>query len=110
MAQVFDNIIQNAIEAMSEGGGTLSVTLAPQMKMAANANGVCIEFRDTGKGMQASVASHVFDPFFTTKPTGTGLGLSICHELVQAHGGKIDVNSEEGRGTLVKVTIPAHHV
>jgi signal transduction histidine kinase len=110
MAQVFDNIIQNAIEAMSEGGGTLSVTLAQQVKMAANGNGVCIEFRDTGKGMQASVASHVFDPFFTTKPTGTGLGLSICHELVQAHGGDIHMDSEEGRGTRVKVTIPARHV
>jgi signal transduction histidine kinase len=110
MAQVFDNVIQNAIEAMSEGGGTLSVTLAPQVKTAANGNGVCIEFRDTGKGMHASVASHVFDPFFTTKPTGTGLGLSICHELVQAHGGDIHVDSVEGRGTRVQVTIPAHQV
>jgi len=107
MAQVFDNVIQNAIEAMSDGGGTLSVTLAPQMKLAANGKGVCIEFRDTGKGMHSSVASHVFDPFFTTKPSGTGLGLSICHELVQAHGGDIHVDSEEGRGTCVKITIPA---
>jgi signal transduction histidine kinase len=110
MAQVFDNVIQNALEAMSEGGGTLSVTLAPQMKVDANGKGVCIEFRDTGKGMHSSVASHVFDPFFTTKPSGTGLGLSICHELVQAHGGDIHVDSEEGRGTSVKITIPARQV
>jgi signal transduction histidine kinase len=110
MAQVFDNVIQNALEAMSEGGGTLSVTLAPQRKMAANGKGVCVEFRDTGKGMHSSVAGHVFDPFFTTKPSGTGLGLSICHELVQAHGGDIQLESEEGRGTSVKITIPAGQV
>ena len=109
MAQVFDNVIQNAIEAMSDAGGTLCVTLAPQSNLTDNGGGVCVEFRDTGKGMKSTIVSHVFDPFFTTKPSGTGLGLSICHELVQAHGGKIQVDSEEGRGTSVKITIPASH-
>jgi signal transduction histidine kinase len=109
MAQVFDNVIQNALEAMSEGGGTLSVKLASQPYTGDNGSDVCVEFRDTGKGMDPSVASHVFDPFFTTKPSGTGLGLSICHELVQAHGGDIRVESEEGRGTSVRITIPACH-
>lgn len=109
MAQVFDNVIQNAIEAMSDGGGTLSVTLASHPSAASNAAGVCVEFRDTGKGMASSVVRHVFDPFFTTKPSGTGLGLSICHELVQAHGGEIEVNSEEGHGTSVRITIPSTH-
>lgn len=110
MAQVFDNVIQNAIEAMSDGGGTLSVTLASRPGASKDTRGVCVEFRDTGKGMTASVVRHVFDPFFTTKPSGTGLGLSICHELVQAHGGEIQVDSEEGRGTSVRITIPAAHV
>jgi two-component system, NtrC family, sensor histidine kinase HydH len=109
MAQVFDNVIQNAIEAMSEGG-TLSVSLARQPKTAENGNGVCLEFRDTGKGMNSSVVGHIFDPFFTTKASGTGLGLSICHELVQAHGGDIHVDSEEGRGTCVRITIPTDHL
>lgn len=109
MAQVFDNVIQNAIEAMSDGGGTLSVTLASHSGAATDSSGVCVEFRDTGKGMASSVVRHVFDPFFTTKPTGTGLGLSICHELVQAHGGEIEVHSQEGRGTSVRITIPAVH-
>jgi two-component system, NtrC family, sensor histidine kinase HydH len=107
MAQVFDNVIQNAIEAMSERGGTLSVSLASHQYRMDKDGGVCVEFRDTGKGMNKAEASHVFDPFFTTKPTGTGLGLSICHELVRAHGGDIRVESEEGRGTKVKITIPA---
>jgi signal transduction histidine kinase len=106
MAQVFDNVIQNAIEAMSERGGTLFVTLASKPGKSDNGNGVSLEFRDTGRGMKPSVISHVFDPFFTTKPSGTGLGLSICHELVQAHGGDIRVDSEEGRGTSVRITIP----
>ena len=107
MAQIFDNVIVNAIEAMSESGGTLFVTLASHRKKPEGRNGVCVEFRDTGKGMNPAVVSHVFDPFFTTKSSGTGLGLSICHELVRAHGGDIRVESEEGRGTNVKITIPA---
>jgi len=110
MAQVFDNVIQNAIEAMSDGGGTLSVKLASQRNVAEKGSGVCVEFRDTGRGMKSSIVSHVFDPFFTTKPSGTGLGLSICHELVQAHGGIIQVDSTEGRGTSVRITIPAGHI
>lgn len=109
MAQVFDNVIQNAIEAMSDGGGTLSVSLASRPNLLNDGSGVCVEFRDTGRGMNSSVVRQVFDPFFTTKPSGTGLGLSICHELVQAHGGEIQVDSQEGRGTSVKITIPASH-
>ena len=110
MIQVFDNVIQNAIEAMSDCGGTLSAILALPLASAANGKSVHIEFRDTGKGMDAAVAGHVFDPFFTTKPAGTGLGLSISHELVRAHGGDIHVDSEEGRGTCVTITIPASRV
>ena len=106
MAQVFDNIIQNALEAMAEGGGTLSVTLASDARKDESGEGVSVEFQDTGKGMDETVAGHVFDPFFTTKPSGTGLGLSISHELIRAHGGDIRIDSAEGRGTNVKITIP----
>ena len=106
MAQVFDNIIQNALEAMAESGGTLSVTMAPLDRPEKN-SGVSLEFCDTGKGMNSALINHIFDPFFTTKPSGTGLGLSICHELVTAHGGEIHVESEEGRGTSVRVLMPA---
>jgi signal transduction histidine kinase len=106
VAQVFDNIIQNALEAMSEHGGTLSVTLTSQRKKAEKQPSVRVEFQDTGKGMDSAVVSHVFDPFFTTKPSGTGLGLSISHELIRAHGGDIKIESEQGRGTNVLITIP----
>ncbi len=104
IAQVFDNIIQNALEAMSDHGGTLSVTLTSQTMKAEKRPSVSVEFQDTGKGMDSAVVSHVFDPFFTTKPSGTGLGLSISHELVRAHRGKIKVESEKGRGTNVMIT------
>jgi len=109
MAQVFDNIIQNALDAMAEHGGTLSVTLASHTRENEAPPGVSVEFQDTGKGMDETVAGHVFDPFFTTKPSGTGLGLSISHELVQAHGGDIKIVSEQGRGTNVSITIPQAH-
>lgn len=108
MVQVFDNIIQNAIDAMAGAGGTLSVNLT-STETSGNGAGFRIEFSDTGRGMDPGVASHMFDPFFTTKPSGTGLGLSICHELVTAHGGDIHVESQEGKGTSVRITIPCSH-
>jgi signal transduction histidine kinase len=108
MAQVFDNVIQNALDAMSERGGTLSVTLKTggQGKKPGENPKLSFEFQDNGDGMDSAVASHIFDPFFTTKVSGTGLGLSISHELVRAHGGDIKIESEQGRGTNVMITIP----
>jgi signal transduction histidine kinase len=106
IAQVFDNIIQNALEAMADHGGTLSVTITSHSQQDEKPADVSVEFQDTGKGMDASVVGHVFDPFFTTKPSGTGLGLSISHELVRAHGGDIRIDSQQGRGTSVRITIP----
>jgi signal transduction histidine kinase len=105
MAQVFDNLIQNAIEAMEERGGTLAVNVTSQGNGTAGAREFCIEFNDTGKGIRSDTVGRVFDPFFTTKPTGTGLGLSICHELVRAHGGEIRILSAEGRGTTVRIIL-----
>ena len=105
MAQVFDNVIQNAIEAMSDTGGTLSTILSTKPK-ATGENAVCVEFRDTGKGINANLIGRIFDPFFTTKASGTGLGLSICHELVRAHQGDIQVESHEGHGTTVRILLP----
>jgi len=108
MAQVFDNVIQNAIEAMSESGGTLYVNVSPVR--ATNGGGeLSVEFQDTGKGMSPETAGRIFDPFFTTKASGTGLGLSICHELVRAHGGEIQVESAERRGTRVRIVLPVRN-
>jgi signal transduction histidine kinase len=106
MAQVFDNVIQNAIEAMSESGGTLRVSVASEMNAEATAWQTSVEFRDLGNGIATDTLHRIFDPFFTTKPSGTGLGLSICHELVRAHGGEIHVESVEGHGTVVHISVP----
>ena len=108
MAQVFDNVIQNAIEAMSESGGTLRVSVTSTVKSVSGIDKVRVEFHDTGNGISSSMISRVFDPFFTTKPSGTGLGLSICHEFVRAHGGEIQVESAEGNGTSVRIILPVH--
>jgi signal transduction histidine kinase len=106
MAQVFDNVIQNAIEAMTESGGTLWVSVTSEVKSVSGTDRVRVEFRDTGNGISSSLISRVFDPFFTTKPSGTGLGLSICHEFVRAHRGEIQVESAEGDGTRVRIILP----
>jgi two-component system sensor histidine kinase HydH len=106
MTQVFDNVIQNAIEAMAESGGTLCTNLTSHGSGTQARPEVCVEFNDTGTGISPAIAGRVFDPFFTTKPTGTGLGLSICHELVRAHGGEIQVVSGNGHGTTVRIVLP----
>jgi signal transduction histidine kinase len=103
MAQVFDNLIQNAIEAMSDSGGTLWVGVTSSTMGGGTAR---VDFCDSGKGIDASVVNRVFEPFFTTKPSGTGLGLCICNELVRAHGGDIQIESVEGHGTSVHIVLP----
>ena len=108
MAQVFDNVIQNAIEAMTESGGTLWVSVTSTVRSVSGTDKVRVEFRDSGNGISSGMISRIFDPFFTTKPSGTGLGLSICHEFVRAHGGEIQVESAEGDGTSVRIILPVH--
>ena len=67
-----------------------------------------ITIEDNGCGIPPEIREHIFDPFFTSRPTwqGTGLGLSICHSVVEQHDGKIDVESEVGRGTTIRVLLP----
>ena len=98
--QVFLNLINNAIQAMPEGGKLRVATYERQRN-------VYIEVQDTGRGIPEDVLPRIFEPFFTTKKDrGTGLGLSITYRIVRAHGGDIQVESEEGRGTTFRVVIP----
>lgn len=99
--QVWTNLIDNAADAMGEGG-TLAIT-------ARNGQGnVVIEVADTGPGIPEDVATRIFDPFFTTKEPGkgTGLGLHTVHTIVSRIGGSIEVESDSG-GTKFVVTLPA---
>ena len=100
--QIFTNLLTNAVQAM-EGKGELRISTTGQ-----NGN-VIATIKDTGPGIPKEYLSKIYDPFFTTKEQGkgTGLGLNIVHQLVEKHGGKIDVSSQEGKGTTFSLTFPA---
>ncbi len=100
--QVFLNLILNALDAMPEGG-QLRVSVARTRGPA----GVRVTFADTGKGIPARDLLHVFEPFYSTKPTGLGLGLFISQGIVKQHGGSMEVDSQEGKGTTFRVWLPA---
>jgi len=101
--RAFVNIITNAIDAMPESG-TLTVT-SKAMK-----GNVKIAFKDTGTGMSEETLSKLklWSPLFTTKAKGMGFGLPVCKRIVEAHGGKISVESTLGKGTTVTITIPVN--
>jgi two-component system, NtrC family, sensor histidine kinase HydH len=100
ISQVLLNLYLNAIESM-DNDGCLMVTLAKNSKK----NGVEIKVSDTGAGITESDLSHIFDPYFTTKASGTGLGLAIVHNIMEAHGGEITIESRLGQGTDVTIFI-----
>lgn len=108
MEQVFLNLFLNALDAMP-AGGTLTVSAAPES--AGSSRGpahVAVLVEDTGTGIPEAIRERIFEPFFTTKQEGrgTGLGLSICSGLIRSHGGRIDVDTELGRGTRFTVRLP----
>jgi two-component system NtrC family sensor kinase len=103
LQQVFLNLINNAIDAMENKGGTL--TLSTRMQNGFAVVGVT----DTGSGIPAMNLNRIFDPFFSTKAVGrgTGLGLSICYGIIHNLGGRIEVASTVDVGTTFSVYIPA---
>lgn len=104
LQQIFMNLINNALDATSgQADGKVVIRSRPASR------GVRVDVEDNGPGIPPEHLSSIFLPFFTTKPVGkgTGLGLSICHGLVQELQGKIDVDSQPGRGTTFSVTLPA---
>jgi two-component system, cell cycle sensor histidine kinase and response regulator CckA len=105
LAQVFLNLLVNAVQALPEGDQhVLRVSTATGPTGAA-----VVEIEDSGVGIPPSELGRVFDPFYTTKAVGvgTGLGLSICHAIVDALGGSIELESEPGKGTIARITLPA---
>ncbi len=101
--QVFMNLLVNASQAI-ETKGVITI------RTGAEGDQVWVEIADTGKGISPENLTRIFDPFFTTKPVGvgTGLGLSLSYGIVQKHHGRIEVQSEVGKGTAMRIWLPAN--
>ena len=102
LEQVIINLVLNAADAMADGG-TLT------LRSGRSASRAWLSVEDTGAGIPKGVRDRIFEPFFTTKGPagGTGLGLAVVHGIIADHGGVIEVESEEGRGTSFRVALPA---
>lgn len=100
LKQAVLNLLTNALDSMPDGG-ELWLSVQPV------GDGALLRVKDTGVGIPADRLALIFEPFYTTKGSGTGLGLSITHAIVTSHGGRIEVNSKEGRGTEFKIFLPA---
>jgi PAS domain S-box-containing protein len=106
LTQVLMALMLNAVDAMDDRG-KLTVRTARSL---ARADEVVVEIEDNGIGIPRSEQSKIFEPFYTTKPPGrgTGLGLSICYGIVEDHRGRIEVDSQPGRGSIFRVFLPVH--
>jgi two-component system, NtrC family, sensor histidine kinase AtoS len=100
LSQVLVNLALNAKDAMAKTGGTLTVGTFVE------GDYVHFHVTDSGEGIAAENLDRIFEPLFTTKKKGSGLGLSVVHQIVNAHGGHISVDSEVGKGTTFDVAIP----
>jgi signal transduction histidine kinase len=107
LGQVFLNLLLNAVQALPEG--RVDVNEVRVVVRAPSADRVVVEVHDNGVGIAPQVRGRIFEPFFTTKPVGigTGLGLAICHGIVTSLGGALTVESEVGKGSIFRVSLPA---
>lgn len=108
LKQIFLNLMLNAMQAMPEGGTLYIETRISDgsYEGGARSSTVGIRFMDTGCGIPAKNIKKIFDPFFTTKGKGAGLGLAIVHNIVDIHGGSIDVENNKGGGAVFNITFP----
>jgi signal transduction histidine kinase len=93
------NLVKNALESMVNGGELV-------VRTHSTPRGVALDLIDTGCGMDDRTAIHMFEPFYSTKNGGSGLGLPTARKIIEAHGGRIIVQSEEGRGTKFMLEFP----
>lgn len=105
MKQVVLNLIINAVQAMPNGG-VLTISLKADQAQTLGVSAIRLTVRDSGAGIDPAFRSRLFDPFFTTKDDGTGLGLAIVYSIVEAHEGRIDVESVVGRGAVFSIVLP----
>ncbi|HEX7617298.1 MAG TPA: ATP-binding protein [Verrucomicrobiae bacterium] len=101
LQQVLVNLVKNAMQAMTTGG-TLT------LQTGETGDGVWVSVADTGGGIPQEQINRIFEPFYTTKKKGTGLGLMIVQRIVRAHNGRIELESNAGRGTTFRIWLPLH--
>src|SRR5580704_14118146 len=101
LEQVLMNLMLNAIEAMRDANGDLTITSKPT-----DDGHLLISVSDTGVGIPTDKVDRIFDTFFTTKPQGTGMGLAISRSIVESHGGRLWATSTFGRGSTFRFTLP----
>lgn len=104
LGQALLNLLTNALHAMPEGGDLALSTSAPEP----GRKSLAVSVRDTGAGIPPENIPRLFDPYFTTKQRGFGLGLPIVERIVKAHGGRVEVVSELGKGSTFTVWLPIH--
>jgi signal transduction histidine kinase len=113
LEQVLMHLVINACEAMPQGGSVAleahlmretAADIAPEL---APGTYVRVSVSDTGVGIDPGIMGQIFEPFFTTKDTASGLGLAVVWGVVKQHGGRVDVSSQPGRGTTVRIYLPS---
>lgn len=109
LKQVFLNLTLNAIDAMQSNGGELRIS-TKIIQPPSGQNLVQIIFSDTGPGMSPEVMARLFEPLFTTKERGSGFGLYTSHQIIEAHGGQISVDSTIGHGTTFNILLPTPQI
>ena len=101
LKRVLINLVTNSVQAMPNGG---KLTISAQVNSQGQA---VVTVEDTGVGIPEKIKPHIFTPLFTTKPRGQGFGLAVCKRVIEAHGGSINFESQEGKGATFTVQFPA---
>lgn len=114
ITQLVLNLVRNAVEAMPQGGTLTLLTrtaadlpLARGERKGPSRRSILVEIADTGEGIAPGAMEKIFTPYFTTKRRGTGLGLALANHIVRIHGGRLEIQSLPGRGTTVRIYLPA---
>ncbi|HEX6938964.1 MAG TPA: HAMP domain-containing sensor histidine kinase [Longimicrobiales bacterium] len=104
LREAIGNVLRNAREALRERTGAGDALL--EVELRRRGGEVVVEVRDNGPGIEAERVAQVFEPFVTTKGKGMGLGLPICREIIEGHGGRVELRSKPGVGTTVQLILP----